>query len=109
MVGHMACHIAAKLQRTRHQEARAGLDDNPGWNVVDPAQLGFAHADLFCRVRWLQGAGCDPYSPACQGPLVARQAFPKGLRIVPGQQYLRCAGSQNHRLTGGWIEGHKVL
>ena len=101
MLGNMARHIGLNALTTGHQQGRTRFDDRTWGYVVDAAQLTFIHADPFGNFGGFEVGGGDPHRPAGQLPAIGVfKVFLENRGLIPGQQDLLGAGSQQHRPAG---------
>ena len=104
-------HVGDQLGGPWHQQAGAGLDRHTGRNFVHAAQFGLRHANPFGGLGRFHGGGSPPDRPT--GQTATAEGFQVALEddgVVPGQQYLRCAGRQNDRATAaGRVKRLEVL
>ena len=105
----MLRHVGLACRAARNEQGRAGLDEHLRRNLVHLAQRGFAHPDLRRRLGRLERLRRDPGGPARGRPAVRRQAVQEAVRVVVGQQQLRRAGGEDHRLVHVRVEGLELL
>ena len=95
----------------RHQQRRArACTSMRAGNAVDLAQPGFAHAHQPRRLGRLHGRRRHPGRPAWPvGPAWRASSAQEAVGVVVGQQHLRRAGGQDHRLVVLRVEVLELL
>ena len=110
IVGDLQGHIALNFVAARDQEGRPRLNHHTRRNVVGITQIALGHADLFGSVVCLHGCRSDPYRPACQFQAIAFVQIALEYRgLIPRQQDLRDASSQDYRAVDGWIQRLEIV
>ena len=102
-------HVLAGVGGAGHQQRGAAAHGHAGRDEIDLAQLSLGHADQAGGFAGPQGARCHPGRPAGQRALVGCQFAQEAVGVVVGQQHLRRAGGQDHRLVHLRVELLEVV